>query len=237
MGVGASPDVRQRPYTINSIFPDSSHRFAWTTSVGYASVQFSSLRLEPMRRRTFLRSAATVVPALGLHNLVLSQEATEKPTQPTSADLHIVKAGSDRFEHPHAMGFSSMLFKVMPGETGGGLFVVEHKNLTPGGPVLHLHLKQEEWFYVMEGQIEFQVGEQRFTLHPGESVLAPRLVPHTFSSVGSTPGHMLIAFTPAGKMEQYFRDTADAHLAAPDPSEYLSHYDMKYVGPSPLRKS
>jgi len=190
-----------------------------------------------MRRRSFLRSAVTAVPALGLHNLLAGQATPTHATPTNALDLHMVGAGADRFGHPHAMGFSSLLFKVMPSETGGGLFLVEHKNLSPGGPALHLHLHQEEWFYVMEGRVAFQVGDQRLELHPGESVLAPRQVPHTFSSVGDTPGHMLIAFTPAGKMEQYFRDTADAHLQPPDPAEYFSHYDMKYVGPSPFWKS
>ena len=75
------------------------------------------------------------------------------------------------------------------------------------GPALHLHLSQEEWFYVMEGEVRFQVGDQRLQLGPGESVLAPRRIPHTFSATGS-PAHMLIAFTPADKMEQYFIDAA-----------------------------
>ena len=73
-----------------------------------------------------------------------------------------------------------------------------------GGPPLHLHFDQEEWFYVMEGEVAFQVGEQRVHLRGGESVLAPRRVPHTFSSVAATPSRLLIAFSPAGKMEQYF---------------------------------
>jgi len=190
-----------------------------------------------MRRRSFLRSAVSAVPALGLHSFLAGQPSSAQETPPSGFDLHMVGAGADRFGHPHAIGFSSLLFKVMPSETGGGLFVVEHKNLQPGGPPLHIHFHQEEWFYVMEGEVVFQVGDQRLTLKPGESVLAPRQIPHTFSALGTTPGHMLIAFTPAGKMEQYFRDTADAHLPAPDLAEYFSHYDMKYVGPSPFWKS
>lgn len=190
-----------------------------------------------MRRRSFLRTAAAAIPVLGFHDLLASQTSTGHETPASAFDLHVVGAGSDRFGHPHPMGFSSLLFKVMPSETGGGLFLIEHKNLTPGGPPLHKHLSQEEWFYVMEGTVVFQVGDRRLELHPGESVLAPRQIPHTFSSVGDTPGHMLIGFTPAGKMEQYFRDTADAHVPAPDPAVYFSHYDMEYVGPSPFSKS
>jgi mannose-6-phosphate isomerase-like protein (cupin superfamily) len=98
-----------------------------------------------------------------------------------------------------------------------------------------MHLSQEEWFYVMEGEVVFQVGDQRLHLRAGESVLAPRLVPHTFSATGS-PAHMLIAFTPAGKMEQYFIDAAATpSLAATEP--FMNRYEMKWIGPSPFWKS
>lgn len=74
------------------------------------------------------------------------------------------------------------------------------------GPPLHLHRAQEEYFYVLEGRSLFQVGEQKVELKPRESVLGPRGVPHTFVPVGETPAWMLIGFTPAGQMEEFFRD-------------------------------
>ncbi len=180
-----------------------------------------------MRRRSFLKAVAAVVPA-GLHNYL---SASEPP-----GGLHVVGAGEDRFGHPHSLGFSSMLFKVATNETAGGLFVIEHRHLTPGGPVLHLHLNQEEWFYVMEGEVAFQVGEQRIQLGTGESILAPRRVPHTFSSVSANPSRMMIAFCPAGKMEQYFRDAEIAKESASD-AEFMARYEMQRVGPSPFWKS
>jgi quercetin dioxygenase-like cupin family protein len=88
----------------------------------------------------------------------------------------------------------------------------------------------------MEGEVAFQVGEQRLHLHAGESVLGPRRVPHTFSSVGATPSRVLIAFCPAGKMEQYFRDIQDPKVQASD-AAVMRRYDMERVGPSPFWKS
>jgi len=190
-----------------------------------------------MRRRTFLRSAAAAVPALGLHDLLAAQQSTTQPaTPPSGQDLHVVGSGLDRMGQHHTQGFSSMLFKVMPSETGGGLFLIEHEDLKPGGPALHRHLYQEEWFYVMEGKVAFQVGDQRLQLHSGDSVLAPRMIPHTFSAVGETPGRMLIAFTPAGKMEQFFRDS-NGPVPAKDAPAWFRRYDMEYMGPSPFWKS
>lgn len=188
-----------------------------------------------MHRRSFLQAAAAL-PALGLHDLLaaetLPQTASNSAAPPTP---HIVGNGEDRFGSPHALGFSSIAFKVGTAETGGGLFVIEHSHLVPGGPPLHIHLSQEEWFYVIEGSVALQVGDQRITLGPGESVLAPRRVPHTFSSVSPTPSRMMIAFTPAGKMEAYMRDTEKAGNPA-DPAAWFRNYDMEYVGPSPFWK-
>jgi len=145
-----------------------------------------------------------------------------------------VAAGEDRLGKLHPLGFSQLAFKVTSEETGGNLFVMEHRNLVPGGPPLHMHLNQEEWFYVMEGRVTFIVGDHTLTLGPGESILAPRRVPHTFSSAVPS-SHLLIAFTPAGKMQQYFVDAnGDGALAAKP--EFINSYDMKWIGPSPLRK-
>lgn len=121
----------------------------------------------------------------------------------------------------------------MPNETGAGLFVIEHKNLVKGGPPLHLHLHQEEWFYVVEGVVLFQIGDGRKTLRAGDSILGPRNIPHTFSSVGDKPARLLIAFTPAGKMEEFLRVTAVANPPNQD-AAFFRRYDMELIGPSPL---
>jgi mannose-6-phosphate isomerase-like protein (cupin superfamily) len=189
-----------------------------------------------MERRSFLKSMATAAPAAGLQSFLVNQALAQTAATPPDGLPHVVGAGEDRFGHPHSLGFSSILFKVPASETTGGLFVVEHSHLLPGGPALHLHLNQEEWFYVIEGEAAFQVGEQRLHLHAGESVLAPRRVPHTFSSVGATPGRMLIAFCPAGKMEQYFRDAENNKALAGD-AEFMRRYEMELVGPSPFWKT
>lgn len=182
-----------------------------------------------IHRRTFLKTAASVVPAAALQNLF----AQTAPAP--AAEIHVVGAGQDRLGAPHSMGVSSLAFKVLTADTGGNLFVIEHSHLVPGGPPLHLHLYQDEWFYVIEGRVAFQVGDERVELGPGESVLGPRRVPHAFSSV-APQSHMLIAFTPAGKMEQFFLD------GAPNPklaltAEFMNRYDMKWLGPSPFWKS
>jgi mannose-6-phosphate isomerase-like protein (cupin superfamily) len=181
-------------------------------------------------RRRFLKSIASFAPAAALPHL-LAQTAS-----PPTATLHPVAAGQDRLGSPHSLGFSSLAIKVATSDTAGNLFVIEHTNLMPGsGPALHLHFSQDEWFYVLGGQVDFSVGGERLTLRTGESVLGPRQVPHTFSATGA-PAHLLIAFTPAGKMEQYFLDAA-AHPSLAATADFMNRYDMKWLGPSPFWKS
>jgi quercetin dioxygenase-like cupin family protein len=179
-----------------------------------------------MQRRSFLRGAAAVLPAAGLKDFVLGQAAAA----PVSGEAHVVAAGQDRLGETHSLGFSTILFKVLPRETSGGLFVIEHKGLGHGGPPVHLHPHQEEWYYVMEGEVLFQVAGERKRLGAGESLLGPRGIPHGFAGVGEKPAHMIIAFTPAGMMEGFFREAAVPN-GPPMDAALFAKYDMQYVGP------
>ena len=177
-----------------------------------------------MKRRAFLTSAASAVP-------LLLAEPFASALQPEAAtpQAHLVRAHEDRFGEIHAPGYSEILFKTSTTETPS-LFAIEHTKIMPGwGPPLHIHLAQDEWFYVLEGKVLAQVGDQRVTLKPGDSILGPRNVPHAFVAVGPTPAHMLITFTPAGQMEQFFRDTVAA--GPQQTAAVFSRYGMKLVGP------
>jgi quercetin dioxygenase-like cupin family protein len=179
-----------------------------------------------MKRRAFLKTAAAAFPAAGFGGFALGQATGARAADAVS----VVGAGQDRLGETHSLGFSTILFKVLPRETSGGLFVIEHKGLGHGGPPVHIHPHQDEWFYVMEGEVLFQVGSERKRLGAGESVLGPRGVPHGFVGVGEKPAHMIIAFTPAGMMEGFFREAAVPNGPAMD-ARLFAKYDMQYVGP------
>lgn len=181
-----------------------------------------------MKRRGFLKSVASALPIALTQPFVLAMEPSSDPST-ASSEAHVVLASEDRFGQAHSLGFSHIAFKTSTADTDGNLFVIEHSNLKPGGPPLHLHLMQEEWFYVMEGEMLFQVGEKRLQLKAGDSVLAPRNVPHAFTAVGVQPAKLLIAFSPAGKMEQFFID-AEKQAGSLQDAAFFARYDMKMVG-------
>lgn len=195
----------------------------------------------PIPRRNFLRSAISASSILAApfstrNGWAAQASATSTETalpQPTGAN--VVGAGQDRLGKVRTLGFSTLAFKVLANQTAGNLFVIEHTNLMPGGgPALHLHLSQQEWFYILEGRVVFAIGAERVQLSAGESVLAQPRIPHTFSAVDG-PAHLLIGFTPAGKMEQYFID-AEAHPSLAATADFMNRYELQWIGPSPFWK-
>ena len=141
-----------------------------------------------------------------------------------------VAAGADRFGEQRSLGISTLAFKVTS-PNPGDLFILENTFLAKGGPARHLHYDQEEWFYILEGAFLFEVGADRFQLHPGDSLLAPRKVPHVWAFVGEARGRILIAFLPAGQMEAFFREVTRANAMPPqDPALWRAH-GMELLGP------
>jgi len=140
-----------------------------------------------------------------------------------------VPKGEDRFGERHGLGISTIAFKASA--PGGGFFVLENTFHTRGGPARHLHYYQDEWFYVVEGEFLMEIRPERFRRTPGDSVLAPRNVPHVWAYVGDARSRMLVAFSPAGKMEDFFRQVTRANAMPPqDPALWRAH-DMELLGP------
>lgn len=154
-------------------------------------------------------------------------------TVPTPRPFFLAR-GHDRLQAKLGMGITRLNYKVASSDTDGRLLVIEQTMLAKGGPPRHLHREQEEWFYSVEGVFVIEVGDEGFTLNPGDSVFAPRGIPHVWAFVGSPPGTLLIAFSPAGKMEAFFNETTKTNaMPAQDPELWRAH-GMELVGP-PLR--
>jgi quercetin dioxygenase-like cupin family protein len=97
--------------------------------------------------------------------------------------------------------------------TGGAISVIMGWHKPGEGPPDHVHFKQEEMFFVVEGTYELTVGEQTSTVGPGTIVFIPRNVVHRFKNVGDTTACMLDWSLPGGQ-DHYFK--AISELAASD---------------------
>lgn len=154
----------------------------------------------------------------------------QKKTKTTSPAVLHVAAGADQFGGVRSLGISTIAFKVVP-QDGSGLLIIENTFHAKGGPARHLHYEQDEWFYAVEGEFVVEVGSERFNLNPGDSLLAPRNVPHVWAYVGENVGRMLITFMPVGKMEAFFREVTKANAIPPrDPALWQAH-GMALLGP------
>ncbi len=139
-------------------------------------------------------------------------------------------AGEDLFGDHRGLGVSHIDFKLVPPDEEG-VFVIENVFHAKGGPARHLHHEQDEWFMVLEGEFLIEVGQESRRLGPGDSLLAPRRVPHVWAHIGDGRGRILIAFLPAGRMEAFFRQVTGANAMPPqDPALWADH-GMQLLGP------
>jgi mannose-6-phosphate isomerase-like protein (cupin superfamily) len=137
----------------------------------------------------------------------------------------------------YEMGGSSLSLKATEAEAGGAFFLSETV-VEPGfaGPPLHVHRELTDMFYVLEGTLTFQLGEETVAGPPGTFVCAPPGTPHTFSNPGSEPVRFLNFNVPGG-FEHYMRELAAAWADAGGPPEQAavgaiaSRYDFELAAP------
>ena len=94
------------------------------------------------------------------------------------------------------------------GEQTGGVYALSEIRVSPNnGPPPHVHSRDDEAFFVVEGDVAFQVGDQQFVAKPGSFVQGPRGIPHTFKNTGKNPARMLVFVMPAG-FENFVKEFA-----------------------------
>jgi mannose-6-phosphate isomerase-like protein (cupin superfamily) len=99
-----------------------------------------------------------------------------------------------------------------------------------GGPPLHHH-DFDEAFYVLEGELTFQLGDERRTAGPGELAFAARGDHHTLANLSDAPARYLLICTPAS-FERYFdRLAAKATGSQPPPEAAKPYPETIVVGP------
>lgn len=150
-----------------------------------------------------------------------------------------VNSGEARFgKHYKMKGVTLNILdiKISGSDTDNDLAVFEQTGLTPkGGPPLHIHPFQDEWFYVVKGEYLFQVGDDKFEMKAGDTIFLPRKVQHAFIQL-SENGKMIVSYLPAGKMEAFFKVT-DQWSSPPSKEEIVKvfkDHDMLVVG-APLK--
>src|SRR5215467_14014780 len=126
--------------------------------------------------------------------------------------IHHVPAGSG----PGYWGPGDQIRFILTGaETGGAFFLAEVLVPPGGGPPPHIHDREDETFYLLQGALTVWVGGQTIHASQGDCAHLPRGVVHSFRNTGSEAARMLVTATPAG-IEKFF---AEAFCPAVDGEE------------------
>ena len=99
------------------------------------------------------------------------------------------------------------------GADTGGAYCLLDVGLAPGMKVpRHRHTREDEVYYVLKGELEVIVGDEVFILKAGDTLMAPRDIPHQLRNSGNVENHYLLMFSPSG-FEDFLMATA---VLAPD---------------------
>ena len=182
----------------------------------YRELGFELKRIKEILRQPKFQKAA----ALRSHRKILEKNAARTRTLIATIDKTIkhlkgtkkmkseelftgfsVAAGKDRFNEGFNRDGTTIDCKVSGKDTGGAMCVLELNNT--GWP-RHRNPDQDEWIYVVDGEVELEIGQKRFHLGARESMFIPRNVEHVWSAV-SAASQIINTYQPAGRIEEFFQ--------------------------------
>jgi mannose-6-phosphate isomerase-like protein (cupin superfamily) len=120
------------------------------------------------------------------------------------------------------VGVSSADVKANHASTGGALTLIESR--TTGGAPLHVHSRDDECFYVVDGTITVRCGDERFEAGPRAFVFLPRGIPHEWDVVGTGTATVLIITVPAG-LDAFLHEY---HAASAEPADVKAQIAANY---------
>ena len=118
-----------------------------------------------------------------------------------------------------------MLIKQSSTSTGGEYAVME-QFLQPGdGPPPHVHTREDEVFFIVAGEFDILLGDQKIRARAGDVIDAPRNIRHTYKCAGESAGGVLFLTYPPG-IEAFFGEAAA--LGSPPDMQKLAHAASRY---------
>ena len=125
-------------------------------------------------------------------------------------------------------------------QTGGRIFAFEAIEPPGGGPPLHTHAGEDEYFLVLKGEMTFYIDGKTIVAKEGESAFVPRGAAHCFKNRSTREARALVLFTP-GNIEGFFDYGLPVNGAASSDEHLIQRlrelgprYGLEFLGPSPL---
>jgi quercetin dioxygenase-like cupin family protein len=149
-----------------------------------------------------------------------------------SAEPYLLPPGRSRTgKSLHVLG-DMVTLKVASDEVGGRYCVLEIQSPPGSGTPMHVHHREDENFYVLEGEFSVHVGGHAHRAAAGSFVFAPREIPHRYENIGQTTGRLLVIAEPGG-IDRMFEEFQSAVVAGhPDMDkigEICRRYEVEFV--------
>jgi len=106
--------------------------------------------------------------------------------------------------------------RITSRQTENAYCVCEMTTMPGDGVPLHVHDRDEEFYYILEGTYEMQAGDERYMAETGSLVVIPHDVPHQFHNAGNVPARALMIFRPGG-FDELLDEMQEARAAAAAP--------------------
>jgi len=167
------------------------------------------------------------------------------PAQVTRAGKVVVaNPGESRFMFANAEQAWLTPCKLTADDSGGTLSAFELSAHPQTGPQLHVHHREDEWYFVLAGEFIFKAGGESHNLRAGGSIWLPRGIPHTWANISTEDGKLILVCQPGG-FEKFFDEmgrelaTVDSEHTREKMKEVMAKYGMELLGPplfKPLRQ-
>jgi len=130
------------------------------------------------------------------------------------------------------------IIKAGTAETGGSFAFLENHIAARQGPPLHVHAREDEMWYVLDGHFRFRADDALLDAPVGSFVFVPRGTAHCFQNIGDEMARILVMFTPSG-MERFFEEHAALPPGPVDPDVYreMARRNWMDVAGPPLDES
>ncbi len=157
--------------------------------------------------------------------------------------VSVAMPGESRFAFSTASQTKLSPCKLTADDTGGALTAFELSALPQTGPYLHVHHREDEWYYVLSGEFLFNAGGVEHTLPAGASIWLPRGIPHVWANIATSESKLILVCQPGG-FEKFFEDMGaamskvDSANAEKTMAAMFAKYGMEMLGPplfKPLR--
>src|SRR5215469_4306177 len=145
----------------------------------------------------------------------------------------IVKPDENRFSFGSPRQAWLTPCKLTSEDSAGTLSIFELNVRSRTGTVLHVHHREDEWFYVLSGEFIFEAGNGKYSLGIGSSILLPRGIPHLLANTGEATGKLIAVCRPGG-FEKFLNElgsTPEGQMNGSRMKEVMERYGMEYLGP------